>query len=89
MLPNEVDTHSDAVKRYISSSGEKVDKIKTVEAKDSKIDEEKWFFQRYKLIYWKIALQASITLTSLYSIYNYPFLTHYKTSIWGKYEVSR
>lgn len=47
-------------------------------------EEEKWFFQRYELNYGKIVLQIVITLTSFYSLYNYPFLQHYKTTTWGE-----
>lgn len=86
MLPNEVrEDTSVSHHRTRFSDARKKNQKETIETKASKQDDDKlWFFQRHELVYWKVMMQTSVTLATIYSVHNYPFFSHYKTTLWGK-----
>lgn len=50
-----------------------------------KDQEHKWFFEKFKLRPLSIILQIVFLGVAIHGIFNFPFLQHYKTIVWGNY----
>lgn len=84
MPPNEADPHkgySDLSHKNLQFEIEKLHKSEKYLRQN---DPKKSFLQRYELVYWKVAAHATMNILGVYSLFNYPFLQNYKTTIWGK-----
>lgn len=83
VVVNEVKTENQTSSQKIETKSKR-DLSKEPLLKDQ---EHKWFYEKYRLKPWQVFLHSVYVTVAIHAIFNFPFLQHYKTTIWGNYNI--